>query len=505
MSRGRRYDTEAKLNIKKVIAVILVILVIIMFIVGIRKLLTTSSNEVVTKVTSYFPVYTNEKWGVIDNTGKIVITPEYTEMITIPDSKTDLFIITYDVNYQDNTYKTKVLNSKNEEKFTNYDLVEAIENIDKNNNLWYEEGVLKVKKQDKYGLIDYTGREILKTEYTSIQALTEVQNSLIIKDGEKVGLCDNKGNIIITPEYKEIKGIGNDYKNGYIVVNNSNKYGLIDFTKNIILEPVYEEIKQVSSTSIFIVKEDGKLKAINKNKETILENKFEDVSEINTDNIIYIKNQKYGIINTNGETKISEQYQDLQYTFGNYYIAKKENKYGIVDIENKEALPFEYSNITYQKEAGIIIASKENEENQKILNDKLENKLEGIVVEINNEKTYIKMRVEDKYKYYNFKLEEIRPWEALTQNTIFLDKKDGKYGYIDKEGNKVIDYIYEDGTEQNNFGYAGVKKDGKWMAIDKEGKVVQEKGYTLENNIIIDFIEKWHLAEDINSYYYTDV
>ena len=38
-SRGKRYDNERKLNIKKVIAVIIAILVIIMFVVGIKEIL----------------------------------------------------------------------------------------------------------------------------------------------------------------------------------------------------------------------------------------------------------------------------------------------------------------------------------------------------------------------------------------------------------------------------------------------------------------------------------
>ena len=181
MSKGKRYDTESKLNIKKVIAVIIAIAVIIMFVVAIKTLLTKNTNETSTQVMSYYPVYTNDKWGVIDQTGKIVIEPTYSEMITIPDSKTDIFICLYDVDYTNNTYKTKVIDSKNNEKFTNYDLVEVIENQDSSNNLWYEAGVLRVKKGDKYGLIDYSGKEILPLEYTSIEALQGVTNSLIIK------------------------------------------------------------------------------------------------------------------------------------------------------------------------------------------------------------------------------------------------------------------------------------------------------------------------------------
>ena len=504
MSKGKRYDTESKLNIKKVIAVIIAIAVIIMFVVAIKTLLTKNTNETSTQVMSYYPVYTNDKWGVIDQTGKIVIEPTYSEMITIPDSKTDIFICLYDVDYTNNTYKTKVIDSKNNEKFTNYDLVEVIENQDSSNNLWYEEGVLRVKKGDKYGLIDYSGKETLPLEYTSIEALQGVTNSLIIKKDEQVGLCDNKGNIIINPEYKNIQSIGDNYQNGYIVQNNDGLFGVIDFTKKVVLEPKYEEIKQVSSNNIYIVKENGNLNAITQEGEILLENKFDDVKQINENDIIFIKNKKYGVISSTGEIKIEAQYDDLQYSFGENYIAKNGDKYGIINTSNETILPFEYTNILYRKEAGFIETNKDNSAVSQILNNKFEQKLEGIVSDVNAEKGYFRIRVNDEYKYYNFNFEEKKSSEVLTSNTLFLSKKDGKYGYTDKDGNVVVDYIYEDATEQNNFGYAAVKKDGKWGSIDKDGKQVAETKYELANNIMIDFTGKWHLGEDINSYYYTD-
>lgn len=500
-AKGKRYDTTGKLNIKKVIAVIIAIAVFIMVIVGIKTLLESDTTKI-TEQTSYYPVYTNDKWGVINQKGEIIITPQYDEMITIPNSKIDMFICVYDVNYENNTYKTKIINSKNEEKFTEYDLIESIENIDKNNLMWYEEDVLKVKKGDLYGLIDYSGKLILPIEYSNIEALSGVKNSIIIRKNDKVGLCDNKGNIIIAPEYKEIRNIQEDYKNGYIVINNDNLYGLIDFTKNIILEPKYEEIKPIASSTIFVVKEQGILKAINKDEETLIENKFDDVKEINTDSLIFIKNGKYGIINTKQEEKVPAEYDDLKYAFGDYYIAKKGDKYGIINLSNETLLSFDYSKITYRKDAGFIEAEKVDSINTQILDNKLEKKLEGIVIDVNAVKGYIRVRIADEYKYYNLKFEEIKATDVLA-NTIFLDKKDGKYGFIDKEGKVVIDYIYEDGLEQNSYGYAAVKQDGKWTYVDSTGKIGTEK-YELKNNIIIDFIGKWHLAEDLNSYYYTD-
>ena len=44
MSKGRRYDREAKLNYKKVFAVIIAIIVIIIAIIAIKKLFTKAKN-----------------------------------------------------------------------------------------------------------------------------------------------------------------------------------------------------------------------------------------------------------------------------------------------------------------------------------------------------------------------------------------------------------------------------------------------------------------------------
>ena len=66
MSKGKHYETEPKLNIKKVIAVIMAFAVLVMFIIGIKTLLTNETNEKTTSIISYYPVYTNGKWGVIN-------------------------------------------------------------------------------------------------------------------------------------------------------------------------------------------------------------------------------------------------------------------------------------------------------------------------------------------------------------------------------------------------------------------------------------------------------
>ena len=72
MSRGRRYDNEPKLNIKKVLAFVLAIAVVIMVFISIKNLLTKEKkNQNVSVETTYFSVIENNKWGVIDNLRKI--------------------------------------------------------------------------------------------------------------------------------------------------------------------------------------------------------------------------------------------------------------------------------------------------------------------------------------------------------------------------------------------------------------------------------------------------
>ena len=84
-------------------------------------------------------------------------------------------------------------------------------------------------------------------------------------------------------------------------------------------------------------------------------------------------------------------------------------------------------------------------------------------------------------------------------------KKNGKYGFVDKQGNVVVDYQYDDATEQNDYGFAGIKKDGKWGSIDSKGTIVQEPTYDLDSYLLVNFIGRWHLGEDLNMNYYNQL
>ena len=497
MSRGRRYNNEPKLNIKKVIAVIVAIAVIVMFVIAIKNLLKSdsSSNNLVS--TTYFLLNKDNKWGVIDNNAKTIIEPTYSDAIIIPNNKQDIFICTENVDYDKGTYETKVLNAKGKEILTQYNNVVAIENYDENNNLWYEDNVLLIEKDGKFGLINFNGNEILEANYEKIYTLKGIKDSLIIEKDGKKGLVNNVGQVLVENKYDEIKSLGIDTK--LYIVKSNNKYGIEG-----ILDCKYQDIKALNNKDIYCVKENGKYRVINSEGKTVFNEKFDNIETIKDNVIVYKYNDKYCAYNIENNKKLSKTYKTLKYTSNGLFITRTSNNYGLIDINGETKIKQEYANINYYEEVNVYELEEKNSDVNTILNGELKEIAKGIINEVNSERSYISVWTEEGYKYYKPNGEQKSEQDIFNQNNLFLSKKDDKYGFIDKNGNVKVDYIYDDARGQNEFGYIAVKKDGLWGSLDKNGNIISNTKYDLEENLLIDFIGEYHLGKDLNLMYYTN-
>jgi len=496
MGRGRRYDNKPKLNIKKVIAVIVAFILIIMFAIAIKSLLTSDSSASKLVSTTYFVINKDNKWGVIDNNAKTIIYPTYDEAIIIPNNKKPIFICTYDVNYEDGTYKTKALDAKGKEIFKEYDKVLALENYDENNNIWYEENVLLVEKNGKYGLINFDGKQILDIVYEKIYTLKGIENSLITVKDQKLGLVNDSGNEVIPNEYQEIKSLGKDTKK-YIVKQND-KYGIYD-----ILDCKYQDILALNNSKIYCVKENGKYRVINENTEEVFKESFKEIKGVKDNIVVYKDSKGYTAYNVETKEKLEKEYLALTYTSNNMFIAKLGKNYGIINLDNEVKVDFKYININYYEDVKVYELEENSTDANKILNNELVEITQGVISETNSKKSYIKVWTEEGYKYFETNGQEKSSKDILTNNNLFLSKQNGKYGFVDKEGKVVVNYIYDDAREQNDFGYIAVKKDGLWGSLNKNGNTVVETKYNLEDNLVIDFIGEYHLGVDLNLKYYT--
>lgn len=448
----------ARLNIKRILILVIILLIVI---IVVRNLIASNIKDKGQNDISYYASFKDNKWGVIDSTGATIIDPSYQELIVIPNEKKDIFLCTYNVNYETGEYQTKAINKNNQEILTEYEQIEPLANND-----LYEENLIKIKKDGKYGLINLDGQEA------------------------------------IPPIYDEISEYGETSPDGYLVSNEEGEYGLIDSSNNQILEMKYDAIDKVHGNDLYFVTEEGIKKVINKEGQEIVKEGFETITSIDT-GIIFQKDGKQGYMDLTGNIKIEPKYEQLKEAGNNLLIAKQNDLYGIITIDTQEEkVPFENSAITYIKEAEIYIL-EDSEYKAKVINKDFQEKLFGMFLDINAEKQYIKMQIEDEIKYYNFAFEEKPETEIFTTNTLFKSKQNDKYGFVDKNGNVKVDYIYDEVTDQNKDGYAGVKKDGKWGSIDSKGDIVIEPTYDLDEYLLVDFVGRWHKGIDLNMNYYS--
>ena len=94
--------------------------------------------------------------------------------------------------------------------------------------------------------------------------------------------------------------------------------------------------------------------------------------------------------------------------------------------------------------------------------------------------------------------------EALKGNKIFAATNNGKWGFVDSNGNILLDYQYEKATDLNEYGFAGIKLDGKWGVVNSEGKVILEPQYIINTQLEPSFIGEYYKVEfGFGEFYYT--
>ena len=423
-------------------------------------------------------------------------------MIVIPNKYEDVFICYENVDYENETYTTKVLNSKGEKILKVFSNVEAIENYN-NSETWYEVNLLKYKDNDKYGLIDYKGNVILKAEYDNIYSLLGAHNNIIVEKEGKKGLVNTKlKKLVIDEAYASIELLSENYSDGYIV-SNGEKYGIINSDGKIVLECNYDKILKFVGNKQYQIFNGTDHIIINNKGEEILNIGVKTAISVNNDNYVFMHENKYGLSNSKNEIMINPEYDYMKYAFGNYYIVAKAGKYGIISDDGQVKIDLNYLDISYINDANIIKLEKENNKTD-LMDSNFEVKLSDVIVtDTNIDNGYIRVRENNDYKYYNFKFEEILNKEAMPTHTLFMVKENGKYGYVNLEGEKIVDAIYDDAKEQNEYGYCAVKKDGVWGVIKSDGTLILEPTVNLDESLFIDFISKWHLYNNQNLNIYT--
>ena len=524
----------------------------------------------------YNTININNRSGVIDGKGNIVIEPNY-DVIQIPNPLKPIFICMSNYNTETKEYQTKVLNDKKEQILTGYESVQAIPTETTADGIPFEKTVLKYKKDGKYGLINLKGKEITKPIYDEISAVTYKEGMLFVKQEGKVGIININGVQVIDVEYDNIT-VDNYYdvdskyqKTGFIVCkvqDDGYRYGYINYKGDTVLKTEYTEIERVneiendknvyiiaykdgqagllknnkkilnfeyediiynSYNKVYIVKRNGKQGIANEKGDIIIEPKYTNItfggtyinatedgknkvldlngneitngyiSNVPTSDgehsIVYDNEGIYKIIDNNGNVVVDKNYTNIEEINNNYYIVASNTNNGIIDLTGKSLVELKYNSIFKLDNTELLQANISATSTVSLINKNMEIIATVEEAEIEVKDNYVRLYSETENRYFDYTGKELSASEAFPNNKLYAKKINGKWGFVDKNGELKITNEYDMVTELNEYGFAGIKKDGKWGVINENGEIIQEPTYKLQSISPI-FIGKYYKSEE---------
>ena len=369
----------------------------------------------------YFLLERQEKYGVINTQGEIVLEPNY-DNIVIPNPEKAVFIC-----YQGEN--TKAYNANKEEIFTEYSNLEPIQLKNISSNYMYEKTILIYEKDGKKGLIDLEGKEVAKPIYEQIEALPYKEGELLVKKEGKYGVINIKGNALVNCNYDQI-AIDNYYtdENGYqyagyvvsLTKQDGYRYGYIDIHGKEILKPEYNELSRINDIKedevpYFITAQNGQY-GVFKEEEQLIQNEYQSIRYDKSSNVFVIeKSKKYGVANREGKTIIPVQFSQIDIT-GMYLYARKGE---VIEVYDQQG------NIT-NRDSNIDILPIENQEYR----IKIDNSVGTVYSIVDKDEEPI---TKENYSYI----------EYLFGDYFIVSSENGKLGVIDTKENLKLEIKYD--------------------------------------------------------------
>ena len=349
----------------------------------------------------------------------------------------------------------------------------------------------KVNNKYYYGYINYLGEKLLDTKYSEIIRIQDTNSKddiyLIANSDVKSSFYKNKKEIIKS-NYEDIQY---DIANKKLILQKNQKQGLADLNGKIIIPIEYDNI--IVAGSCINAQKNGEVILFKPDGAKIQNNNL--ISMFQTENkkfIICVNNEeKYGIIDNNENQIIENKYFFLSYLWEDYFIAKNENYFGIINSSNEIILNFEYDSLQKVEQTNIIEGLKNNKKIYLNKNLKQIKEFEDIKRKMDN--NYLKLySITQKELMYLDKDGNIIENIDYLNTKLFAKEENGKWGFINKAGEFIVNAKFDYVTEFNKYGFAGIMKDEKWGVIDEAGTVIEEPKYKFDDEELPTFIGKYY-------------
>lgn len=440
----------------------------------------------------------DDMYGLINMDGKIITKAIYEKIESVPYKEGEILV--------EQNGKLGVVNSKGVELVApNYDTIigDGYYNQADYKDAGY---IVGIKQENKYlyGYLSNDGKEILMCEYDEITRLNQIEENdvyLILSKAGKKGLVKN-GKTVLDNSYEQIEY---DSTIELIKVKQNELYGITNLNGEIIL-PV--EYKDISYIGIYIAgNKANQIIHYDRSGKEVKGNIYKKVIKTGNENyfITVGQNNLYGIINQNGIETTTNKYTYIDYLVGEYFAAyNQENQIGIIDHYGNIVLGIQYNLVQVIKGTNMIQVSDNNKGVLEIYTSDIKQVATMKNAKLYAYSNYIKLVSDTETKYISLNGQILTNKEALPSNTLFAKSKYGQWGFEDKDGNIVIEQVYDMVTEFNKYGFAGIKEGDKWGIIRQDGTIIVEPIYEIPSNAEPEFIGKYYKINYGGEMYFTD-
>lgn len=365
----------------------------------------------------------------------------------------------------------------------------------------YGNEVCIVKKDKKWGAVNYMDKQLIPFEFDEISFLEKTGKKVIrvYKKESKYGLIDTLGQIQISAVFDDIGSLSE----GKLAVKRNNVWGFVNGLGTEIIPCRFQNVGNFSE-GLVAVKIGNQWGYADKMGEIILKPQFTRCGNFNNDLTWFYNGRDYGYIDKTGAIKIKEKYQkafDFQFKVARVV---ENGKFGLIDPEGDYILRPKYSEIGEFNDFGLAkIRYGSDNIRYGLINIRGEQVTERDYREIKEFRGgFAAVKFKDKYGFINLSGELVIP-AKYSKVSDFSEgfasvQIDGRCGYIDSKGKWFVDPTYSrclDFKDGIGVVYMGLKRAG---LIKKEGKLIVEP----QINRLLDFSEGRGLVRDSSYRFY---
>ena len=371
---------------------------------------------------------------------------------------------------------------------------------------------------EKYGVINKDGEEIIDTNFDMIQIPNPSKDIFVCmsnynaETGSYETKIYNKNREELFTNYEKVEAISRQesldnipYEKSVLKYKENGKYGLINLSGKKITNPIYDDIQALEyKEGMLTVKQNDKFGIININGDEIIKVKYDGIQadqySLNENHnkkagfIVSIKTNdgyKFGYINYKGKTLLETEYNEIaRINYINddesvYLVAFKNGQAGLFKNKSK-VLENEYEDIQFDNINNLLILQRNGKQGVSDLDGKkiIQLEYDNIIITGNS----INAQKGDEVTVFNSEGEKLKNSNFIsvleTDNKdyfITIDKNEN-YGVIDKDDNVIIDnkYTFIDYLFDNYFVAQNEQKIG---IVDDKGKEVIKFDYDVLQKI----------------------